>query len=515
MGLLDRFMFKKDNSVAEEKPDAKATVGLYNEVAVNELVELMVKVPDIDEVLKQAGVPRQRLNVLMYDDEIAQAVETRLDALLGLSLHLEPTESEQTAFVEEQLKRNLNNIISGAFQARLFGYSVMEVVYKRTEDNKIGIDFVGEKPLHWFAPKPDGRLFYFKNGYTTMEGEEVDQKFKFIMTRNKATYANPYGEALLSRLYWPWFFRQNGWKFWGKFLERFGAPLLVGKSTDPQAMVRALLMAHSQAVMGVDREDSVEAIGPSGGNNGAAFDQFETAVIRRIQKVVLGQTLTSGTDGGSGNRALGQVHNNVRSDKLDSDIKLVLPAIQKTVDALVALNNFQPIEAQYSTETSLEEGRAARDKDLYAVGVRFKDTYFQDNYDLTTEDFEMSSGDPVDPPALPADVVPPAEKKPAKVKASKDGEIFELTFKKEPQVFTKDQQMVEDIGDEAIAKAGLPLDLEKIKAAVFAATDPDDLQERLMVLFAGDNSVSEEQFSTAVEEALRQVQILGYVQSET
>ena len=386
----------------------------------------------------------------------------------------------------------------------------MECVYKRTEDNKIGIDFIGEKPMHWFAPKPDGRLFYFKNGYSTMEGEEVDQRLKFIMTRNKATYANPYGDALLSRLYWPWFFRQNGWKFWGKFLERFGAPLLVGKSTDPTAMVSALLRAHSQAVMGIDREDSVEAIGPAGGNNGAAFDQFETAVIRRIQKVVLGQTLTSGTDGGSGNRALGTVHNSVRADKLDSDISLVLPAIQKVVDALVALNNFKPIEAQYSTETALEESRALRDKDLFAVGVRFNESYFQDNYGLTTEDFKMTE----EAAASVEKTVIPEETKPTKVKASKTGEVFELKFAKQPELFTKDQRMVEDMADEAINKAGSPLDMEKIKAAVFAATDPEDLEERLMVLFSGENEVSEEQFSTAVEEALRQAQILGFVHSE-
>jgi phage gp29-like protein len=39
----------------------------------------------------------------------------------------------------------------------------------------------------------------------------------------------------------------------------------------------------------------------------SAFEAFDNVLTRRIQKVVLGQTLTSGTDG-VGSRALGEVH---------------------------------------------------------------------------------------------------------------------------------------------------------------------------------------------------------------
>jgi hypothetical protein len=42
------------------------------------------------------------------------------------------------------------------------------------------------------------------------------------------TYRQPYGRALYSQLYWPWFFRKMGWQFWMKFLERWGTPFLVG-----------------------------------------------------------------------------------------------------------------------------------------------------------------------------------------------------------------------------------------------------------------------------------------------
>jgi phage gp29-like protein len=60
----------------------------------------------------------------------------------------------------------------------------------------------------------------------------------------------------------------------------------------------------------------------SSGNAGTSFETFNNTIIRQIQKVILGQTLTSGTDG-TGSRALGEVHDNVRKDKLNADIRLL------------------------------------------------------------------------------------------------------------------------------------------------------------------------------------------------
>ena len=70
----------------------------------------------------------------------------------------------------------------------------------------------------------------------------------FCVRRN-----NPRGKALMSRVYWLWYFKTNGWRFWAKYLERFGSPLLVGKSnatdqTDMQAFADQLLAAHNSGV---------------------------------------------------------------------------------------------------------------------------------------------------------------------------------------------------------------------------------------------------------------------------
>jgi Mu-like prophage protein gp29 len=516
-------LFARKPVAQAAKEAADATSGLYNEEAVDLLVRMLTRLPDLDVTLRQAGIKREKLSVLLSDDEISQACETRLDALLATPFRLEPSEGEPATKLMEILKPVLQDAVSSTFKARLFGYSVMEAVYEQREDGLIGLKFLGEKPLEWFEPKSDGRLIYYpNNGMAAPTGIEVDQKYKFHLTRSRPTYANPYGEALLSRLYWPWFFRNNGWKFWGKFLERFGSPLLVGSSADPKKMVAALLAAHSNAVLGVGPNDEVTAVGVPAGNSGQAFDTFEVAVVRRIQKVVLGQTLTSGTDGGSGNRALGQVHDTVRKDKRNSDVAMITSTMQRVVDALCALNGWPKHEAVFADDVGLETDRADRDTKLYQQGVRFTAEYYTDNYDLREVDFTLSSeapgpGDTPPEPgsgASPKEPGKPGQKAPA-TGGAKGGPgakaaLDHIAFSKGK--FTANQQELEDQADVLLDSAGTPLNPDAVRKAIFAASSPEDLADRLFAL-VGD-AVAQDDFVKLLERALFAGDVLGYVHSE-
>jgi hypothetical protein len=91
--------------------------------------------PDLDEVLRQAGVGREKLRTLMYDDEIAQAAGTRLDALLTTPFRLEGKDSDY--ITTQLLNPVLRDALSGAWRSRLYGYSVLEAVYYKREDGKV------------------------------------------------------------------------------------------------------------------------------------------------------------------------------------------------------------------------------------------------------------------------------------------------------------------------------------------------------------------------------------------
>ncbi|MCW8041228.1 phage portal protein family protein [Acinetobacter entericus] len=479
-------MAKSKKDKASKK--ALSLGNLYTQEAVTRFLVNFGKQPDTDEVLRKAGITRHKLRVLLDDDEIAQAVETRIDALLATPLRVEPSDTDEAEKLTLILKEWFHEIAAGSLNALFFGYSVQEAVYELKPEGYIGLEWIGEKPMQWFEPKNDGRLIYRQEG--TAAEHEVDQVFKFFLTRRKASYEQPYGKALLATLYWLFFFKQNGFKFWAKFLERFGTPILLGKckDTETEDMNRALLNAHAQSVLSIDAEDDVQVLGTSGasGTAGAAFESFNNQLVRQIQKVILGQTLTSGTDG-VGSRALGQVHENVRMDKLKSDIRLVTPTLQAVVNALCALNGWGDYEVMLGEKPKpLNKDQAERDAHLKNAGANLTPQYFQREYGLQDGDI--------------AERIQPLSNTQFSAIPKRA-----FSFKAQANKLSAEQQEVEELTD---GQDDLQLlTNEQIRQLAADSETPEALLFNLSRLIPG---ATQSQFTANLDQALFAADVLGY-----
>lgn len=523
--------FAKGTPATEVGPK---TAALWNDTAVNELIELLTRIPETDELLNQAGITRASLKKLETDDEIFQGLRTRRESVVATPWRLEGGNETINALLEEELKPLMEQIVSSSWKAVPYGYSVLEAVYRRRADGKIGLATVVGKPIEWFDPRPDGSLRYFAADGLSADGEVCDQTYKFFLTRVDPSYQQPKGEALLSRLYWPWFFRFNGWRFWGQFLERFGQPLLAGKSNNPKTMAAALLQAHQDAVIAIGPQDEVEAIQPS--TSGEAFEKLEQAVVRRFQKVILGQTLTSDTGkNGGGSYALGQVHAEVKESLRKADIRLVRATVQRIVNALCALNKVLTDipEIVFADDAGLEEARSKRDETLSKLGVKFTKEYFLDRYDLREDDFEVvqvasqvpgqSNGQPT---GAGSDGGASGVPEGGSVQTDENGDPvnpqaemarlglqvleFASKWKRDPKRFTPAQQKIEEMADEALQVSGQPIGPDLVRQAVLAARNPHDLEERLAALIGPGNP----QFARTLEQALFAADVIGYLNAE-
>lgn len=533
MNLRNLFARK---AAAPKEQAAPTTAAMWSELAISQFVELLTRIPEIDEVLTNAGISRHSLRKLETDDEIFGALRTRRESVVSTAWRLEDGDEALTQLVEEELRPISNHVIADIWRAVPYGYSVLEGVYRHREDGKVGFKSVSDKPLQWFDPRPDGTLRYFAPDGGA-QGVEVDQTYKFFLTRVEPTYTQPKGEALLARLYWPWFFRFNGWQFWGQFLERFGQPLIVGKSSDTKKMALALASVHQDAAIAVGTNDSVEAINPA--TAGEAFEKLEQCVVRRYQRLILGQTLTSDTGAkGAGSFALGKVHAEVKEGLRQADIRLVAATMQRIVNALCAANGATTGVPKFvmSDDAGLEADRASRDKDLSAIGVKFTKEYFLDRYDLREDDFEVSQT-PVGPFGPGQGTTQPVEQplddasdpesgtkaKGGKVptdengdptnpqaKASRERVTFGRRYARDPKRFTPGQQRIEDEADTALSVCGQPVDATLIRQAILAAKDPQDLEVRLAALMDERNP----QFARTLEQALFAADVLGYVHAE-
>lgn len=491
-------VFKMAKSKNKQKDTKPKSAGLMTEVAVETLSFAMGRAADIDEVLKQAGVSRQRLSVLMADDEIGQAMETRLDAVLNAPWRFVEENGEQTVFLKELFTRWHFEIVAGAWDACPFGYSVLEANYFIDEHNRLSIAEIGTKPMEWFEPKNTGALIFRKPQANTEIDVFKTYPLKFFLTRRKPTYKQPYGDPLLSKLYWVWFFKTNSTKFWVKFLERFGSPLLVGKvggnkrvQSDIDAMTSALLNAHNQSVISIGSEDDIGTVGTNfSGAGSSAFEAFDNVMTRRVQKVVLGQTLTSGTDG-TGSRALGEVHETVRMDKRNSDLRMITPVVQDIINALCLLNGFEKHTIILGGEQDLNVKVVERDLKLKDLGVQFNDQYIIETYGIKPEHFKVGVASNIDPvkqfTALPHKA---------------------FSFKAQTNKLSAAQQEVEELTD---GQGELQLlTNEQIKKLTAESDTPEALAFNLMQLIPG---ATQSQFTANLDQALYAADVLGYATS--
>lgn len=481
---------------------ATSTNILLNPYAVETINTLLSKLPDPDTLLEKVSLARADLKrIEETDDEIAAALETRHDAVISTPWRLHPFEGPDIEWLWEVIDPFINTLLSGAWQAVPYGYSVIELIY-RIEAGRFVISTASEKPIEWFEPKRDGTLMYYPpNGgignSTLGVGETVDSEFKFILTQRMPTYRNPYGRALLSLCYWSWFFRFNGWRYWMRFLERFADPFIVGNTSSPEEFVQRLQAADIVNSIGVGLEEKVSVITQG---QGGEFEKVENILRDRIQRVILGQTLTSQV-GDSGSYAAAKVHDGVRDDKRTSDIRLIRGSIQKVINALWKLNDLagKPPVFLLQDDTGLEESRATRDATLVNAGIlRFTQRYIQSAYDLEPDDFEI--------PQQAADNPPNPPVAGGKLKAGE--KTGGWSFAASKGEFTPEQQAIEKLADAALAAAPQLIPEDAIRSAIMAAKSPEDLEVRLSSL-ALDSDASD--FRELMERALFAADIMGYV----
>lgn len=343
---------------------------------------------ETDLVLLKAGIPRTGLRPLLYDDEICQCLEQRFDALMtrGFSLTCKD-DAVAVEKVTKELNRVYRDLAQGLFNALNFGYSVVEIVYrpsneKRTEDDlDTGLAKAVEVPFEWFD-------FLHNVLHARYPKLEPADPRKFFYAVRQPTFRNPRGEPLLSRLYWVWYFRTHGWQFWMKALERCGVPFLVGKTVaaDKQAAAQSLFAAVQNAVLAIGPDDEVKAL--EMGKNPEIFKAFDEATISRIQKMILGQPSTSGSKSGEGMKQ-GEVHERTLERKVSNDAEMITAPIQNVVDCICFLNGLPQCIFTVNPPLYVNAAQATRDVSLKQAGiiVEFSPQYLQRSYGLREGEF--------------------------------------------------------------------------------------------------------------------------------
>lgn len=387
---------------------------LSKEIASRErsidFLSLLSYLPNPDIVLKKTGNQMKVYNELLYDSRVGGVISSRKSGVTSLLWEIQRKNSSAAHY--KFIKKIFNNldittITEEGLDGSLFGYKPLEVNWKKENGSLIPENIIG-KPPEWFVFGSNNQLL-FKSRDNPM-GEEIPPK-KFLVTQHQANYANPYGIPVLSRCYWPVIFKKGGLQFWMFLAEKYGLPFVVGKhrrgatnlEIDKILEMLTNMITDAVAVIPEDADVNFE----ESSNKSASSDLFKKLIDQmndEISIAIVGQTLTTSIGETGGAYAASKTHGEVKKDIVNSDKKMTEKMYNQLISWTIELNYGptaeKPIFRLYAEE-EINEKLAVRDKTLSETGVIFTKKYYEKNYGLEEDDFEIASPDPSNSPNPP------------------------------------------------------------------------------------------------------------------
>ena len=209
---------------------------------------------------------------------------------------------------------------------------------------------ITHRPQSWFTVHRGYRQQLRLRSNTTVDGivGEPLQTFGWITHVHKAKSGYLERTAMFRQLVWPYLFKNYSVGDLAEFLEIYGIPVRIGKypsgasEKEKMTLLRALVGIGHNAAGIIPAGMELDFLDAATGDP-KAFELMLNWCERTQSKVILGGTLTSGADGKSSTNALGNVHNEVRKDLRDSDIKQMCSTITRDLlYPLAVLNGLAP-----------------------------------------------------------------------------------------------------------------------------------------------------------------------------
>lgn len=284
------------------------------------------------------------------DGHIFSELQKRRRAVLGVPFQIvapkdaTAQEKEDAELVQEQLEAAtwFDDLTFDLTDAILKSFSCTELEWGQRSDGLWLPTGYDHKPATWFQTHPEDRNeLRLRNG--SHEGEPF-QPFGWVNHISKAKSGYLDRAALARVLAWPYLFKNYSVRDLAEFLEIYGLPLRLGKypsgasKGEKAALLRAVMsMGHNAGGIiprGMDIDFHEAAKGTS--------DPYQAMMAwaeKTQSKAILGGTLTSQADGKTSTNALGSVHNEVRQELRDADLKQLAQTLTRDlVFPLYALN---------------------------------------------------------------------------------------------------------------------------------------------------------------------------------
>jgi phage gp29-like protein len=229
------------------------------------------------------------------------------------------------------------------------GYACLEIEWHRVEGWWVP-KTITHRPQSWFTLHRGYRQELRLRSNSVVDGVVGAPltPFGWITHVHKAKSGYLERAALFRQLVWTYLFKNYSVGDLAEFLEIYGIPVRIGKypasaSEKEKATLLRAIAAIGHNAAGIIPDGMLIEFKDAATGDPKAFELMMSWCERNQSKVILGGTLTSGADGKSSTNALGNVHNEVRKDLRDGDVRQANTTLTRDlVYAMAALNGLAP-----------------------------------------------------------------------------------------------------------------------------------------------------------------------------
>jgi len=365
--------------------------------------------PNPDPILKRQGKDMRVYRDLRSDAHVGGCIRRRKASVKKLERRVVAGKAGARAvrraedlFTALDMDRVMNEVLDGV----LYGWQPLELMWGHRAGALQPLDVVG-KPGEWFTFDNQAQL-RFRSREQPLHGEELEPR-KFLLARQEASYANPYGFADLSMCFWPTVFKRGGLKFWVTFTEKYGTPWLVGKQPrgtpgpEIDALLDKLEAMIQDAVAAIPDDSSIDIL--EAGDKGASAELYKELLMfcrSEVSIALLGQNQSTEASSTHASATAGlEVAEAIR----DGDARMVEATFNQMLRWVTDLNEGEnapaPTVELYEQEQVNTE-QAERDSKLKSAGVTFTPRYWMRTYKLEKGDIvEQAEPAPAAGPGLP------------------------------------------------------------------------------------------------------------------
>lgn len=327
---------------------------------------------------------------MKQDFQVGGDLEVRQKHVLALPWTIsvpggDDSDNEQAAELQEKFKKVYRDLARETLDAQEKGFAVTELNFAMDDDGSVTLPSILGHKQDKFKFTSDGMLLMQQEGggYFPVP---VDRVLQSTYDKRKG---NLYGNSLLTRAFWPWFFKKHSLLFWSQYLEKFGAPTTIGKypAGTPKTQ-QDLLRECAESIqndMGIVIPDgwTLEFLEAQRSGSADTYERFCKYCDRGISKAILLTTLLT-NEAEHGTRAHATVQDDIFGKVISADAAWLAQELTRVVQ-LLALWNFNfstPPELIIHSERE-ENGKEEAEKDvaiskILAIG----ENYLRKKYDV-------------------------------------------------------------------------------------------------------------------------------------